>query len=193
MTLFTLADLAQLTQELLNDPNLKHKNITEKAAIYGQAATVLSAEQYARELGAMRVAMTSALEAQIKDDDITPAPRLSYVRLVSDELERLHQLASILPESERKLMIPDWTQEELMAVHPLPPATFGELCVAIREAVTSNYKWDGCAPVLIKLEELADHQGHTKAPVWSARPDLDELHQRLEWALQSIRDQVMGQ
>lgn len=68
MKIYTLADLSALTQQLLNDPNMAHRNITEKAAIYSHAATVLSAGQYAHELGAMRVALTSALEAQLGED-----------------------------------------------------------------------------------------------------------------------------
>ena len=184
LVLFTLADLAQLTQELLNDPNLKHKNITEKAAIYGQAATVLSAEQYARELGAMRVAMTSALEAQIKDDDITPAPRASWVQLVSDELETIQANVRLNWPIPNKLeVIPDWTAEE-MSERPCQPELLS-LCETLRSSVV-RMRWDGAAAVFAKLYELVRLEV-TSLPTWSDRRDLDELHRRLEWTLASLK------
>ena len=64
VTIFTLETLAELTQELLNDPNLKHKNITEKAAIFGHASTVLSAQRYAVTLENMSKTIISAIKAQ---------------------------------------------------------------------------------------------------------------------------------
>lgn len=68
MKIYTLADLSALTQELLNDPNMAHRNVTEKAAIYGHAATVLSAERYAATLDKMSTTMTAAMEAQLGED-----------------------------------------------------------------------------------------------------------------------------
>lgn len=50
---YTLHDLVELTQELLNDPNMKHRSIPERSAIYAQAAQVLLCEEFssqAREL-----------------------------------------------------------------------------------------------------------------------------------------------
>ena len=191
--IFTLEALAELTQELLNDPNLKHKNIAEKAAIYGHASTVLSAQRYAVTLESMSKTMISALKAQASVDlqDVERAPGQSWVRLVSDELEALHRFALALPESERAKVIPAWTDEEMWAVRKDPPKEFQELAEMLSATLTPT-KWDGCAHVLIKLEEIAK-LNYENVPVWSTRRDLDELHRRLEWALQSIKAQESSQ
>ena len=193
MKIFTLETLAELTQELLNDPNLVHRNMIEKATIYGHAAEVLAAQRYAVTLEGMKDTMLSALKAQETVDPFdAQAQTPSWAQLVSDELEALHRFALALPESERVKVIPAWTEEELWAVRKDPPKEFGELCSAIREAVTGHHKWDGCAKVFIRLEELTA-LGFDKVPTWSARPDLAELHRRLEWALQSIKAQESSQ
>lgn len=186
MKIFTLDTLAELTQELLNDPNMKHKNIAEKAAIYGHAAEVLAAQRYAATLESMKNIMLSGLKAQ-EIEVHTP----SWAQLVSDELEALHRVSSILPEGERVKLVPAWTDEELWAVRKDPPKEFQELAELLGATLTPK-KWDGCAHVLIKLEELAKlHYEHL--PVWSTRRDLDELHRRLEWALVTIKAQESSQ
>lgn len=192
LILFSLADLAQLTQELLNDPNLKHKNITEKAAIFGHAATVLSAEQYVRELGTMRVALTSAIEAQASVDmqDAERASGQSWVQLVSDHLETIQANVRLnWPIPSESEVIPDWTAEEMFD-RPCQPELLS-LCVALRGAVV-RLRWDGAAVVFAKLYELARLE-IVSLPTWSTRRDLDELHRRLEWALATIKAQESSQ
>lgn len=185
--IFTLETLAELTQELLNDPNLSHRNMVEKATIYGHAAEVLAAQRYAVTLEGMKDTMLSALEAQASVDlqDVERTSGQSWAQLVSDELQALHRFALALPESERAKVIPAWTEEELWAVRKDPPEEFQELAELLSATLTPK-KWDGCAHVLIKLEELAKLD-YENIPAWSARRDLDELHRRLEWALVTIR------
>ena len=193
MTIFTLETLAELTQELLNDPNLKHKNITEKAAIFGHASTVLSAQHYAVTLESMGKSMISALEAQASVDlqDVERTSGQSWAQLVSDELQALHRFALALPESERAKVIPAWTDEEIAAVRLERPEPFQELAELLSATLTPN-KWDGCAHVLVRLEELAALD-YEDLPIWSDRRDLDELHRRLEWALVTIKAQESSQ
>ena len=192
MTIFTLEALAELTQELLNDPNLKHKNITEKAAIFGHAATVLSAQRYVVTLESMGKAMVSAIEAQASADlrDVERTPGQSWVRLVSDELEVIQANVRLnWPLPDQLEVIPDWTAEELHE-RPCQPELLS-LCVALRGAVV-RLRWDGAAVVFAKLYELVRLE-IVSLPTWSARPDLAELHRRLEWALQSIKAQEISQ
>lgn len=177
--IFTLETLAELTQELLNDPNLSHRNMVEKATIYGHAAEVLAAQRYAVTLESMGTTMLSALRAQ----ETVEAP--SWAQLVSDELEALHRFSSMLPEGDRVKLIPAWTEEELWAVRKDPPKEFQELAELLSATLTPT-KWGGCVHVLIKLEELAKLD-YENIPAWSTRRDLDELHRRLEWALVTIR------
>ena len=192
MTIFTLEALAELTQELLNDPNLKHKNITEKAAIFGHAATVLSAQRYVVTLESMGKAMVSAIEAQASADlrDVERTPGQSWVRLVSDGLEAIQANVRLnWPLPDQLEVIPDWTAEELHE-RPCQPELLS-LCVALRGAVV-RLRWDGAAVVFAKLYELVRLE-IVSLPTWSARPDLAELHRRLEWALQSIKAQEISQ
>lgn len=192
VTIFTLEALAELTQELLNDPNLKHKNITEKAAIFGHASTVLSAQRYAATLESIGKTMISALEAQASVDlqNAERAPGQSWVQLVSDELETIQanvRLNSPIPNELE--VIPDWTAEELYK-RPCQPELLS-LCVALRGAVV-RLCWDGAAVVFAKLYELARLE-IASLPTWSDRPDLAELHRRLEWALATIKAQESSQ
>ena len=184
--IFTLETLAELTQELLNDPNLSHRNMVEKATIYGHAAEVLAAQRYAVTLEGMKDTMLSALQAQETADPFDAQVQTpSWAQLVSDELEALHRFSLMLPEGDRAKLIPAWTEEELWAVRKDPPKEFQELAELLSATLTPK-KWGGCAHVLIKLEELAKLD-YENIPAWSARRDLDELHRRLEWALVTIR------
>lgn len=185
MKTYTLADLSALTQELLNDPNMAHRNIPEKAAIYGHAASVLSAERYAVTLGSMAATMIAAMKAQL-GEETEPAPRVSWTRLVSDELESLHQLADVLPQSERALVIPSWTEEEIKATGSERPEMLQAFAAELGATIAPR-KWDGCAGVFHRLLELAA-LGEMFLPTWSTRRDLEKLHQRLSWALQIIKE-----
>lgn len=192
MTIFTLEALAELTQELLNDPNLKHKNITEKAAIYGHAATVLSAQRYVITLESMGKTIISAIEAQASVDmqDAERAPSQSWVQLVSDELETIQANVRLnWPIPSESEVIPDWTAEEMFD-RPCQPELLS-LCVALRGAVV-RLRWDGAAVVFAKLYELARLE-IVSLPTWSTRRDLAELHRRLEWALATIKAQESSQ
>lgn len=192
MTIFTLETLAELTQELLNDPNLKHKNITEKAAIFGHAATVLSAQRYVVTLESMGKTMISAIEAQASMDmqDAERAPSQSWVQLVSDHLETIQTNVRLnWPIPSESEVIPDWTAEEMFD-RPCQPELLS-LCVALRGAVV-RLRWDGAAVVFAKLYELARLE-IVSLPTWSSRPDLAELHRRLEWALATIKAQESSQ
>ena len=192
MTIFTLEALAELTQELLNDPNLKHKNIAEKAAIYGHASTVLSAQRYAVTLESMGKTMISALEAQASVDlqDVERTSGQSWAQLVSDELETIQASVRLnWPLPDQLEVIPDWTAEELHE-RPCQPELLS-LCVALRGAVV-RLRWDGAAVVFAKLYELARLE-IVSLPTWSARPGLAELHRRLEWALVTIKAQESSQ
>ena len=177
MTLFTLADLAQLTQELLNDPNLKHKNVAEKAAIFGHAATVLGAQRCVEVFEQTSETMTLMIKAHQSDlDDTQPSSFVASARLVDDELVSMHRAG---------VTIPAWTVEELEG---LPFAQeLGDLCKVLNKTLTLK-PYDGLAGVNVELESLAE-LGITSLPTWSARPDLAELHRRLEWALATIKDQ----
>lgn len=192
MTIFTLEALAELTQELLNDPNLKHKNITEKAAIFGHAATVLSAQRYVVTLENMGKIMISAIEARASVDmqDAERAPSQSWVQLVSDELETIQANVRLnWPIPSESEVIPDWTAEEMFD-RPCQPELLS-LCVALRGAVV-RLRWDGAAVVFAKLYELARLE-IVSLPTWSTRRDLAELHRRLEWALATIKAQESSQ
>lgn len=188
MTIFTLETLAELTQELLNDPNMKHKNITEKAAIYGHAATVLSAQRYVITLESVGKTMISAIEAQASVDmqDAERASGQSWVQLVSDHLETIQANVRLnWPIPSESEVIPDWTAEEMFD-RPCQPELLS-LCVALRGAVV-RLRWDGAAVVFAKLYELARLE-IVSLPTWSTRRDLAELHRRLEWALATIKAQ----
>jgi len=173
-------------REQLQDADTQIATLKAHAAHLGEELKRARAfEAQAQELGALLA------KASVDTQDAERASGQSWVRLVSDELEDLYQRAIFLPQPERTKVIPTWTDEELWAVRKDPPKEFQELAELLSATLTPA-KWDGCAHVLIKLEEIAA-LNYEELPTWSSRPDLAELHRRLEWALATIKAQESSQ